>query len=764
LAERAGLTAKGVGALETGKRRRPYPHTVRALAEALSLSEAERLDLAGAARGRGEAAAASPAPGGTPALPVLPAPLVGREREVAAVVHLLLRAEPRLLTLTGPGGVGKTGLAIAAATAAADAFPAGIAFVPLAPLSDPGLVVPTTLAMLGVRESGDRPPQERLRAHLRDKRILLILDNFEHLPAAAPAVAELLASCTGPKFLVTSRAPLRVRGEQEYPVPPLELPDLERVPDVEEVARASAVQLFVRRAREVSPAFVLTQGNATAVAAVCRRLDGLPLAIELAAAWIKLLPPTALLARLDWTLPILTGGPRDLPARQQTMRDAIAWSHDLLSPLEQVLFRRLAVFVGGFDFGGAEAVAVVPVDPGLSVLVGVASLVDKSLLRRQGAALDDEATEPRFGMLETVREFALERLVASGEEAAVRDAHAAWCLALVAEGDRELWGPRHGQWSDRLAAEYDNVRAVLAWTLERGQIAVGLRLTRALWKFIRSRGHPSEARRWQRALLGAGADLPPRVRIDALWLAGDLAGLAGDYGEATSLLEQCLALARETGDRPAIAKALYLLGNVAEDLDDVDLEVALYEEALALFRAARDPWWVPYTISSLGRAARKRGDYRRARALHEEALALQRQRGNAWGIALELSSLGEVAADEGDIGKAAALFGESIRLHADLGDLSAVYYCLFGLGKLAAADGRAEAAARLLGAAAALRDTRGIALQQDHRGPHDRTVARAQNALGDERFLAAWATGWAWSIGEAVSEAEAVVAAMTMER
>ncbi len=765
LAERAGLTAKGVGALETGKRRRPYPHTVRALAEALGLSDAERTNLTDAARGRAGAPIAAQPPGGMPTLPVLPAPLVGREREIAAVVHLLRRAEPRLLTLTGPGGVGKTGLAVAAAAAAADGFPDGVAFVPLAPLSDPGLVVPTTLGVLGVRESADRPAQERLRAHLRGKRMLLILDNFEHLMDAASDVADLLASCAGPTFLVTSRAPLRVRGEQEYPVPPLELPDLERVPDVAEVAGASAVQLFVRRAREVSPDFALTQGNATAVAAVCRRLDGLPLAIELAAAWTKLLPPTALLARLDRTLPILTGGPRDLPARQQTMRDAIAWSHDLLSPTEQALFRRLAVFVGGFDLGGAEAVAVVPADPGVGILDGVASLVDKSLLRRQAGSFDDEATGPRFGMLETVREFALERLVTSGEEAAVRDAHAAWCLALVEEGDRELWGPRHALWSDRLAAEYDNVRAVLAWTLERGRVEIGLRLTRALWKFIRSRGHPSEARRWQQRPAGR------RARICRRASASTRCGSPGTWRGWPGTTERppsCWSSAWCSRAKPTTARRSPRRSTCWATSPRISTtSTARWPSTRRRSRSSAPPrirggcrtrfraWGArrasAATSTGPGRSTRRRSPCS-GNGTTPGASPWSSPRSPRWPPTKATS------------GRAAALFGEGIRLHAELGDLSAVYYGLFGMGKLAAADGRAEAAARLLGTAAALRDARGIALQQDHRGPHERTVARVRGALGEEGFVVAWATGRAWSIGEAVAEAEAVAAAMTTER
>ena len=537
-----------------------------------------------------------------------------------------------------------------------------VAFVPLSAIREPDLVLPTVAQALGVREGGDRPLAETLTATLYGRSLLLVLDNFEQVLGAAPLVTELLGSRPRLTALVTIRVVLRVSGEHVVRVPPLALPDPADPTAV--VGRAAAVRLFAERARAAEADFALDEETAGAVAAVCARLDGQPLAIELAAARVSVLSPRAMLARLETRLPLLTGGPRDHPARLRTMRDAIAWSHDLLTPDEQVLFRRLAVFAGGFTLQAAAAVAGDGDGPGGAIVLDdVVSLVDKSLVQRTSGA----DAEPRFAMLETVREFALERLAASGEADEVASRHAAWCLKLAEGVRRGVPVPQPGSWQDRLAAEVGNVRAALGWALARGEPALGLRLTDALTWYWLGGGHVGEGRRWQERFLAAGGDVPPAVRARGLCLAGDLARAAGDDAAAVPLFEASLALARRSGDGGAIADALWSLGAVAADRGDLDRQVARFAEALALYRAADDAHGTAWMLQGLGLAARKRGELGQARALHEEALAAFHEGGNAVEIAWATAGLGEVTAAEANVAEAATHFREGLELHAAQG-------------------------------------------------------------------------------------------------
>ncbi len=781
LAERAGLSKNAIGTLERGERRRPYPDTLRRLADALELSAADRARLAAAATGAGAppCGSAMGAERGGPATPAFPAsvePLIGREREAEELVHLLGQLEVRLLTLTGPSGVGKTRLAIEAARRALDRFPDGAAYVSLAPLQDPALVLPSVARALSLGEAGGHTPRDTLHGYLRDRELLLVLDNCEHLLPVAPDLAELLLACSRLTLLATSRAPLRLCGEQEYPVPPLGLPDLSRVPPFEEVAQAAAVQLFVRRGRQVAPAFALAPSNALPVAAICRRLDGLPLAIELAAARVKLLPPAALLARLDHALPLLTGGARDLPARQQTLRDTIAWSHDLLGPEEQALFRRLAVFAGGCTLDAAEAIC----GPDLAVLDGLAALVDRSLVRSE--ATGGPGGEPRFAMLETIREYATERLAASGEEEATRHAHAGYYLRLAETAERRPDQAGQGGWLARLAAEQDNLRAALAWALAR-DADTALRLCGALvqgWLFRTMHG---EARAWvERALALPGAAASPAYPR-ALLAAGRLFAFPGTAAAARPYLEHAVALLRErrpvdrallgralgylavavamaegstaapdlaregvalaraAGDEPALGDALFAQGQASLHRGDLAAARRALEESYALSRRQGDLSRLGWTAGTLGDIARIAGDYARARPLYEEALAIVREQGGRGDLAAQLHNLGYVAVARGEAARARALLGESLALQRELDNAGGVAEGLAGFAALAVAEGQGERAARLLGSATAIWEGHNLPLWPAERAEYERTTARARAQVDEETWQRAWDEG-----------------------
>jgi predicted ATPase/transcriptional regulator with XRE-family HTH domain len=763
LAERSGLSGRGISALETGYRATPRPETVRLLADALGLDAAARAALVAAARP--ELAAARP--GGAPVgrgpplalpLPVPPTRLVGREQEVAALCARLRREEVRLLTLTGPGGVGKTRLALAAADELAGTRADGVCWIDLAPLADPALLLPTVARALGVRESVDQPLDERLRAALRPCELLLLMDNCEHLVTAVAAlVGDLLAACPRLAVLATSRERLRLRGEQELAVPPLAVPAPVADSDpasVAGLAGVAAVRLFVERAAEVAPDFALNADNAAAVAAVCTRLDGLPLALELAAARVKVLSPVVLLARLELRLPLLTDGPRDLPARQRTVRDAIAWSYDLLSPEEQALFQRLAVFAGGFTLAAAEVVAGGATDGGttpLAVLSGVGALVDKSLLRRD-ATPDGE---PRFGMLETVREFGLERLAASAEAEATRRCHALYFLELTERIEPELLGAGQAAALARLEVDRDNHRAALAWLEQAGETDHFLRLAGASGPFWDIHGPLGEGREWlERALARADAAPSPALAEALAWV-GLLARAQGDHGRAAALEEKSLVVARATGDARAIADALHSLGQVVVSQGDYDRAAALYEEALALYRGLGGSL-AAFALVNLGVATAQRGEAERAGELLETGLAEHRARGNTWGVGFALRALGDLARTRGDHAEAIAHFRGCLVAWNERGYPRGIAYGLIGLAAVAADGGQPERAARLLGAADILRERFGCALWATERAAHEAAVGAARAALGEATFAAAFAAGCTLPLDRALAEAFAV--------
>jgi predicted ATPase/transcriptional regulator with XRE-family HTH domain len=815
LAERIGCSIGAIQKIEVGARR-PSRQVAELLAEVFGIPPTDLHEFVRFARSREDLAEPAQAPAATTpqsapleaapahqnghaeqasdaALPAdnLPAQLtqlVGRDSEVADISGRLLREEVRLLTLTGAPGTGKTRLAIEVASNVKAHFEA-VCFVTLSAVSDPALVLPTVSRALGLKDGGEGTALPQLAQYIGERRVLLLLDNFEQVLGAASHVTQLLVACPRLKVLVTSREALNVRGEQQFQVPPLALPEQDRLPSLEQLSRYPAIALFEERARAVRPDFELDEENAEAVALICRRLDGLPLAIELAAARIRLFPPQQIATRLDSRLKLLTGGARDLPARQQTLRGAIEWSYNLLDGGEQTLLARAGVFVGGCSLSAVEAVCNAEGDLPVDVLDGLASLLDKSLVRQYEGPHGDT----RFTMLETIREYAREQLDALGDCEMTERMHAEYYLALAEAAEPQLIGAEQTLWLDNLETDHDNLRAVLRWATERGEAEFAARLGATLWQFWFRRGYYGEGREWMQKVLSMPQAGNTVNRVRALNVAGFLAYGQGDFITMSRYYEESVALARELDDRPSIAHALEGLGIVAHHKADYEQAARHFNESREIFEQVGHSWGVSNALFRLGNVALNEGRYDEARDLHERSLAMRRSLGDTGRMASSLLHLGEVARcrqdyDEaytryseslelyrsigvkdgiassyhnlghvyyhrGDYKQAAEVFRKGLLLFRELGDKLSIVECVTGLAAVAVGTGQAERAARLFGASEAALDAMGTTLDPADQMEYEHNVALTRSNLPVQAFSENWSAGRTMTLDQAIDYA-----------
>jgi predicted ATPase/class 3 adenylate cyclase len=630
-------------------------------------------------------------------------PLIGRRDLIESIWPLLLRNNVRVLTLTGPGGIGKTSTSIEVAKSLLDSFPNGVYFVPLAPITDSNLVLPTIAKVIGVKEQGNKPLIETLKDFLSQKKVLLLLDNFEQIASSsAHFVSELSDSCPKLKFLITTRKPLRIHGEQEFAIPPLSVPSLKNLPSIGELYENPAIALFLERIHAIKPDFEISNGNARDIAEICVRLDGLPLALELAAARIKILPPHMILARLGNKLGLLSGGAKDLPARQQALRNTIAWSYDLLSESERKLFRRLGVFVGGFSIEAAESVCLLENEE-LNVLDDITGLLENSLLKRfgQGEQSEEEETsisesEYRFGFLETIHEFASECLKKCKEAEAIQKARTDFFLALAEKTEPKLNGPNAVEWLSRLELEHDNMRASLRWCIDRKESERGIRLAGSLGKFWEYHNYLREGREWLEAAIKIAPFESSIGTAKVLVKEGILAIHQGDYHNAIDLLREAHFVSLRIGDGNGVAQSLSGLAFAANRQGEYSKASGLYEESANLFRQLQNSLGTGYSLMGLSWALRNLSEEAKAKSILKESIDIFRKLGDKNDLAVSLNLLGHISIKTEDYNVSRSLLLEGLSIAEELHDDRTVGVSLMSLAELARLHGKDSEAISLL--------------------------------------------------------------------